>query len=123
MNITITFRHMVGTEAVKSYAHEKMAKLQKFLRQAMSAQVTLSVEGLEHVAEVGISSGSAHFHATERSEDMYASIDMVHDKLERQIRAAKGANMAKKRGGTSAREFAESAERVAPAPASSRSRS
>ena len=51
MNITITFRHMVGTEAVKSYAHEKMAKLQKFLRQAMSAQVTLSVEGLEHVAE------------------------------------------------------------------------
>ena len=123
MNITITFRHMVGTEAVKSYAHEKMAKLQKFLRQAMAAQVTLSVEGLEHVAEVGISSGSAHFHATERSEDMYASIDMVHDKLERQIRAAKGATMAKKRGGPSAREFAASAEQVVPAPASSRSRS
>ena len=114
MNITITFRHMVGTEAVKSYAHEKMAKLQKFLRQAMSAQVTLSVEGLEHVAEVGISSGSAHFHATERSEDMYASIDMVHDKLERQIRAAKGATMAKKRGGTSAGEFAAEAEKVTP---------
>jgi putative sigma-54 modulation protein len=123
MNITITFRHMVGTEAVKSYGHEKVAKLQKFLRQAMSAQVTLSVEGLEHIAEVGISSGSAHFHATERSEDMYASIDMVHDKLERQIRAAKGATMAKKRGGTSAREFATETERTAPAPASSRSRS
>ncbi len=43
MNITITFRHMVGTEAVKRHAHEKVAKLQKFLRQAMSAQVTLSV--------------------------------------------------------------------------------
>ena len=123
MNITITFRHMVGTDAVKSYAHEKMAKLQKFLRQAMTAQVTLSVEGLEHVAEVGISSGSAHFHATERSEDMYASIDMVHDKLERQIRGAKGATMAKKRGGTSAGEFAASAERVVPAPTGSRPRS
>jgi putative sigma-54 modulation protein len=125
MNITITFRHMVGTEAVKNYAHEKMAKLQKFLRQAMSAQVTLSVEGLEHVAEVGISSGSAHFHAKERSGDMYASIDMVHDKLERQICGAKGANMAKKRGGTSAGEFAARAERssTAAAPQSSRSRS
>src|SRR5689334_17094683 len=50
MNITITFRHMVGTDAVKQYAHDKIAKLQKFLRQAMTAQVTLSVEGLEHIA-------------------------------------------------------------------------
>src|SRR5215813_1471701 len=113
MNINITFRHMTGTDAVKAYAHEKMAKLQKFLRQAMTSNVTLSVEGLDHVADVGISSGSAHFHATERSEDMYASIDMVHDKLERQIRAAKGAIVAKKRGGTSAREFAEQNEKEA----------
>ncbi len=82
MNITITFRHMVGTDAVKNYAHEKVAKLQKFLRQAMTAQVTLSVEGLTHVADVRLSSGSLAFHATERGEDMYASIDMVHDKLE-----------------------------------------
>jgi putative sigma-54 modulation protein len=111
MNITITFRHMVGTEAVKKYAYEKVAKLQKFLRQAMTAQVTLSVEGLDHVAEVRISSGSIHFHGSERSEDMYASIDMVHDKLERQINAAKGANVSKKRHGTSAREFAEQTEK------------
>jgi putative sigma-54 modulation protein len=120
MNITITFRHMVGTEAVKGYAHEKIAKLQKFLRQAMTSQVTVSVEGLDHIAEVSISSGSAHFHAKERSEDMYASIDMVHDKLESQIRTAKGATIAKKRGGTSAGEFAANGEKV---PASTRSRS
>ena len=80
----------------------------------MTAQVTLSVEGLEHVADVNIASGSAHFHATERSEDMYASIDMVLDKLERQIRAAKGATMAKKRGGTTAGQFAAEAENGAP---------
>jgi putative sigma-54 modulation protein len=113
MNITITFRHMVGTDAVKNYAYEKVAKLQKFLRQAMTAQVTLSVEGLEHVVEVNISSGSAHFHATERSQDMYASIDMVHDKLERQVRESKGAIVAKKKGGASAREFAAESERAA----------
>ena len=118
MNITITFRHMDGSEAVKKHAHEKIAKLQKFLRQTMSAQVTIAVEGLEHIAEVNISSGSAHFHATERSDDMYASIDMVHDKLERQIRAQKGAELSKKRHGTSAGEFAASVENAPPSPAS-----
>jgi ribosome-associated translation inhibitor RaiA len=42
---------------------------------------------------------------------MYASIDMVLDKLERQIRSQKGANMAQKRGGESAGEFAQAVER------------
>jgi putative sigma-54 modulation protein len=106
MNITITFRRMAGSEAVKNYAHEKVAKLQKFLRQAMTAQVTLSVEGLEHIADVRIASGSAAYHAAERSGDMYASIDAVIDKLDRQIRDDKGHTISKKRGGTSAGEYA-----------------
>ena len=110
MNITITFRHMDGTEAVKRYAHEKVAKLQKYLRQAMTAQVTLSVEGIDHIAEVRISSGSAHFQGRESSEDMYASIDLVRDLLERQIRGAKGAMVAKRHGGVSAGEFAAALE-------------
>lgn len=101
MNITITFRQMDGTEAVKSKVQQKVAKLQKFLRQAMTAQVTLSVDGLEHVADVAIQSGGQHFHATERSEDMYASIDLVLDKLERQIHSGKDAAVSKKRGGES----------------------
>jgi putative sigma-54 modulation protein len=105
MNILINFRNMEGTEAVKTHAHEKLAKLQKFLRTAMNAVVTLSVEGLEHVVDANIMSGAAGFHATERSEDMYQSIDMVYEKLERQIRAAKGATLAKKRGGTTAGAF------------------
>jgi putative sigma-54 modulation protein len=106
LNITITFRHMDGTEAVKRYAHEKVAKLQKYLKQTMTAQVTLSVEGIHHTVDVRVSSGGTHFQAEERSEDMYASIDLVHDKIERQIRAAKGAMVAKRHGATSAGEFA-----------------
>lgn len=111
MNISITFRHMDGTEAVKRHTQEKLSKLQKFLRQAMTAQVTLEVIGLEHIVDVRIQSGSQSFHAQERSEDMYASIDMVLDKLERQIHAQKGANVAKKHGGMSAGEFAVKVER------------
>jgi putative sigma-54 modulation protein len=111
MNIAITFRHIDGSEAVKGYATEKISKLQKYLRQAMTAQVTLSVEGLEHIADVRIQAGSGSFHANERKHDMYASIDLVLDKLERQIKSEKGANVAKKHGGMSAGEFAAIAER------------
>jgi putative sigma-54 modulation protein len=111
MNISITFRHMDGTEAVKSYANEKISKLQKYLRQAMTAQVTLSVEGLDHIADVRIQSGPATYHAADKNHDMYASIDLVLDKLERQIRAYKGANVAKKHGAMRAGEFAAIVER------------
>jgi putative sigma-54 modulation protein len=49
------------------------------------------------MAEIRISSGGAHLEAKETSEDMYASIDKVIDKLERQIRGTKGAALSKKR--------------------------
>jgi putative sigma-54 modulation protein len=99
MNISITFRHMEASEAIKGYARDKLAKLQKFLRKPMTAKVTLSLDKLRHVAETRISSGGEHLEAKESSADMYASIDRVHDKLERQIRGSKGAARAKKRRG------------------------
>lgn len=104
MNISITFRHMDPSEAIKEYARDKVSKLQKFLRQPMTAKVTLSLDKLSHVAETQISSGGAHLEAKEASDDMYASIDKVIDKLERQIRGTKGAAQSKKRrGGASVR--------------------
>ena len=86
MNISITFRQMDATDAVKSYATEKVSKLQKFLRQPLHGQVTLSCQKTIHMVEVDLQSGGQHYHAHEESEDMYASIDKVIDKLERQIR-------------------------------------
>ena len=75
MNIAITFRQMEATEAVKTYATEKVARLQKFLRRPMKCQVTLSCKdgGRNHYAEVDVHSGDNHFHAHEQSEDMYAT--------------------------------------------------
>lgn len=100
MNISITFRQMDATEPVKIYANEKIAKLQRFLRAPMKGQVTLSCEKERvHKIEVDIHSGHDRFHAHEASEDMYASIDKVVDKIERQIRSAKEAFRTKKKGG------------------------
>ena len=98
MNIAITFRQLEASEAVKQYANDKVGKLQKFLRQPLSAQVTLTLDKLQHVAEVHVHAGGEHFYGSERSEDMYASIDKVIDKLDRQIRGSKGALQARKRG-------------------------
>ena len=99
MNITVTFRHVDASEAIKDHATEKLAKLQKFLRQPMTARVTVSLEKLLHQVEARISSGGERFEASEVTEDMYASIDKVLDKLERQIRGTKGAAQSKKRRG------------------------
>jgi putative sigma-54 modulation protein len=97
MNIAITFRQMDATEAVKQYATDKVARLQKFLRRPMKGQVTLSCKdsGRNHCAEVEIHSGDHHFNAHENSEDMYATIDKVIDKLERQITTANEATKQK----------------------------
>ncbi len=97
MNISITFRHMDASPAIKNYAEEKVGKLQKFLKEPMTAKVTLSLEKLAHSAEVRLSSGGEHVEAKEVGEDLYASIDKVIDKLERQIRGNKETAVDKKR--------------------------
>lgn len=109
MNIAITFRHLEATDAVKAYASEKVAKLQKFLRQPMRARVTLSLENRQQVCEVEISAGTVHIVASEAGEDLYASIDRVSDKLERQIHSVHGSAVGRQKGGESAGEFAAGA--------------
>lgn len=103
MNISITFRHMASSEAIKTYTSDKLGKLQKFLRQPMTAKVTLSIDGVTKIAEARISSGGEHLEAKESGDDMYASIDHIMSKLERQIRGVKGAAQAKRKGAESVR--------------------
>jgi len=103
MNISITFRHMDSSDAIKRYAGDKLAKLQRFLRQPMSGKVTVAIDKLRHVVEARISSGGEHLEAHEKADDMYAAIDLVMDKLERQIRGSKGVARTKQKRGKSLR--------------------
>ncbi|HEY6079155.1 MAG TPA: ribosome-associated translation inhibitor RaiA [Polyangiaceae bacterium] len=109
MNVSITFRHMDASEAIKKHAAAKLEKLQRFLRQPMTAKVTISVDKLKHVAEARISSGGAHLEAKESSDDMYVSIDRMIDKLDRQIRVTKGAAEARRRTAKSVARTSEAA--------------
>ena len=97
MNISITFRQMETSDAIKKYVTTKVSRLQKLLQQPMTAKVTLAIQKQLHVAEVQISSGKRRSEAKEATEEMYASIDKVVDKLERQISTDKGEQVSKKR--------------------------
>ncbi len=90
MDLSTTFRHIEPTDALRDYAHQKVSRLQKFLRQPMTARITLSAEKHEHIVEMQVQSGGQHYEARESSTDMYGSIDSAVHKLERQIHDAKG---------------------------------
>lgn len=114
MNIAITFRHLEVSDAIKGYATEKIAKLQKFLRAPMRARVTLSLEDKSHGCEVEVNAGANHFVASEWGEDMYACIDRVLAKLERQVTGAHSSNVSRRKGADSARDFAVAMAETAP---------
>ncbi|MCB2190390.1 MAG: ribosome-associated translation inhibitor RaiA [Deltaproteobacteria bacterium] len=86
MQIQVTFRHVDASEAVKEYAREKVGKLQKYLDGPLEASVTLSVEKHRHLAEVNIIASGLKIHGSETTGDLYSAIDLVMDKLEKQIR-------------------------------------
>lgn len=97
MEVSFTFRQVEPSEGVKNYAREKLAKLQKFLRTPLTADVILSMERHLHTVEVTVHGDGGRFAGTHQSEDMYASIDLVIDKIDRQIRDDKDASADRRR--------------------------
>jgi len=90
MNIVINGKHVELTEALTSYVTEKFSKLTNYFEHIIEVDVTLSVEQTKNkedrqVVEVTIWANGAVLRACESSFDMYAAIDMVLDKLERQL--------------------------------------
>jgi len=89
MNIVVNGRHMEITDALKSYASEKVSKVDKYLPEGTEAVVTLEVEKFRHKAEVQLKVNGILIQAHEETEEMYASIDKVMDKIGRQVRKYK----------------------------------
>ena len=89
MQLNITFRHFEPIDSLKNYAREKVERAHKYLDTAGEAHVVLSLERHLHHADITITSGPFVLRGRERSEDMYASIDLAMDKIERQLRRYK----------------------------------
>jgi putative sigma-54 modulation protein len=89
MQLNITFRHFDPIDSLKNYAKEKVERAEKYLDKAGEAHVVLSLERHLHHADITIHSGAFVLRGREKSEDMYASIDLAMDKIERQLRRYK----------------------------------
>ncbi|HJK98235.1 MAG TPA: ribosome-associated translation inhibitor RaiA [Polyangiaceae bacterium LLY-WYZ-14_1] len=89
MRIAYTFRNVESSEGLKNYAEEKIGKLQKYLRTPLEAEVVFSMERHLHQVDVSVNADGHRYASTDESENMYASIDLAIDKLDRQVRDAK----------------------------------
>lgn len=89
MQVSVTFRHLEPSDFLKNFAREKVEKVEKFLDHATEAQVVLSMEKHLHHAEILVHSGPYFLRGKERSDDMYKSIGLAMEKVERQIKRYK----------------------------------
>ncbi len=89
MQVTTTFRHMEQSEALKSYAEEKLERVAKYIDEPISAQVYFTVEKIRHIVEIVISGRGIVTKASDSTNDMYAAVDAVLDKMERQLKRYK----------------------------------
>lgn len=86
MQIVTTFRQMPSSQALKDYGEAKVAKLEKFFNGIIDAKVTYSAAKTSQKAEVTLNARGATIRGEESAPDAYAALDLVIDKLSRQLR-------------------------------------
>ena len=89
MNLAITFKQMESSDALKTYAQEKLDRLDKMLDAPGEANLVLSVEKIRHIAEMNLVSDKLRINAKEEAETMYSALDGLADKVQAQIKKNK----------------------------------
>ncbi len=92
MQTSVTFKNIDSSENLRSYISEKLDRFDKFLDNPAEANVVLSTEKFRHIAEVKIKGDRLSIKGKEETEDMYSAIDLVLDKIEKQIKKNKQKN-------------------------------
>lgn len=85
MRINLTGRHVEVTTALRDYVNNKFAKLERHFDHINNVHVILDVEKLVQKAEATMHVTGGELFATSEHQDMYASIDGLVDKLDRQV--------------------------------------
>ena len=89
MQTSVTFKNLDPSEHLKAYVGDKLDRFDKFLDNPAEANAVLTVEKFRHIAEISIAGDKLNIIGKEETNDMYSAIDMVLDKLEKQIKKSK----------------------------------
>lgn len=112
MNFAYTFKNFEPSEHLKKYAARRIEKLARFISKSDNVEVSvnMSVDKFRHKIEVQFSGDNINISAVESSQDMYASVDMVLDKLEAQLKKLAEKMKDKRRGANGSGKSPVSAE-------------
>ena len=89
MQLNITGHHVEVTPALRAYVTEKVQRISRHFDHVISINVILKVENHQQLAEGTVNAAGKQLFATHVDEDMYASIDGLVDKLDKQVRRHK----------------------------------
>jgi putative sigma-54 modulation protein len=89
MQTTVTFKNLNPSKHYKAYVCDKLDRFDKLLDNPAEANIVLSVEKLRHIAEINLTGDRLNINAKEQNTDMHAAIDLVLDKLKKQLKKNK----------------------------------
>ena len=84
MQVSLSGHHVDITDSLRNYVNEKIERLDRHFDQALDIHVVLTVEKLRHKAEATMHVSGGNLYADDIQETMYAAIDGLIDKLDRQ---------------------------------------
>ena len=90
MQVAVTFKNLDASDHFKNYLQDRMDRMDKLLDHPGIVNVVLRSEKVRKIAEVTLVADKLDIYAREESEDMQAAIDLVLDKIRKQITRNKG---------------------------------
>ena len=85
MNVQVSGHHVEVTPAIRDYVLSKLERVQRHFDQVIDINVILSVDKLRQKAELSVHMRGKDIHVESDDADLYAAIDLMMDKLDRQI--------------------------------------
>jgi len=89
VQISIVGRHIDITDAIRDYVEKKLQKLKKYFPYLVDVHVVFYTQKIHQVVEVTIQASRFTIHGEEKSQDLYASVDLVIEKLDAQLKKHK----------------------------------
>ena len=98
MNLNVSGHHVEVTPAIRTYVKSKLERVTRHFDHVIDAHVILTVDKLRQKAEVTLHVAGKDLHCESEEEDLYAAIDLLADKLDRQVLRYKDKLQDKTRG-------------------------